>query len=124
MNAFANGDPRVRVRSEDQSICWRSARVIATQPRVVERVLVERPQHRHEHVLERHHRRRDRHDRNRVGACDHIVGEIHAGGAEDHVDHHVAVPGLVEPLLRRMPGSQAGAGECVERGVCVRGRDH
>ena len=93
-------------------------------PRVVERVLVDRHQHRDQHVFQRHHRGGDRHHSDLLGALEDLVGHVQPGGPEDDVDHDLIKPGLVEPLLGWTLGPHPDACQGKERRVGVLRLDH
>jgi hypothetical protein len=83
--------------------------------------------HRHqladEQVLRGHHAHRHRLDLALLAALDHLVGDLEPGGMEDEVDHHVAVPGLVQPLLGWLLRAKPGVLERGERAIGILGLD-
>jgi hypothetical protein len=87
-------------------------------------VLIERIELREQHVLKRHHRRGHRKHRKLVGALEHLIGERQTSRMEDQVDQHLAVVGLVEPLLRRSLGPHSSLLQRAQRGLCVLRPDH
>jgi hypothetical protein len=87
---------------------------------VVDLVLPHAEQLRHHHVLEGHDVHRHGVDVELIGTLEHLVVDRAARRLEDDVDEHVAVPGLVEPLLGRLLDAELGRAERLE-GALVKG---
>lgn len=79
--------------------------------RIVGLLLLEGEQLGHHEVLERDHGQAHRHHLALLGTPEPLVADRPAARAEDEIDQDVAVPDLVQPVLRRAVGAQARPGE-------------
>src|SRR5436190_16819822 len=91
---------------------------------VVELVLAQSGQLRHEHVLERDHLHRHRVDVQFLRAREDRILDRLSRRPEDQVDHHLTVERLVEPAFRRCLGSQPRGREDSQATLGVRLSQH